>query len=65
MHPQNAFKGDHSTYCMLIDRCISKPKGELDKVEKNCLAKCMDRFSDTVAIVSKAVNRVIFIIIVY
>lgn len=39
-------------------KCIGKPGTEVDSSEQKCLAMCMDRYMDTIQLVSKTyVNR--------
>jgi len=35
-------------------KCVTKPGPKLDDSEKVCMAKCMDRYLDSMAIVSQA-----------
>lgn len=39
-------------------KCITKPGSSLDNSEQKCVAMCMDRYTDSYGVVSKAyVNR--------
>ena len=37
--------------------CVYTPGRELSKREQQCVAKCMDRFQDTMGVVSKALQE--------
>ena len=37
-----------------FNKCVTRPGPKLDDSEKVCLAKCMDRYLDTMALVSQS-----------
>ncbi|CAI5716773.1 unnamed protein product [Hyaloperonospora brassicae] len=37
-----------------FDKCISRPSGKLDGKQQNCLALCINRYIDTMKVVSEA-----------
>ncbi|CAH0488602.1 unnamed protein product [Peronospora farinosa] len=37
-----------------FDKCISRPNGKLDGKQQNCLALCINRYIDTMKVVSEA-----------
>mmetsp|Transcript_16404 Transcript_16404/g.41535 ORF Transcript_16404/g.41535 Transcript_16404/m.41535 type:complete len:81 (+) Transcript_16404:56-298(+) len=44
-----------STKC--FTKCVSKPGERLDKAEQTCLAKCVDRFLDSRAVVFETMQE--------
>ncbi|KAL5971545.1 Mitochondrial import inner membrane translocase subunit Tim13-B [Taenia solium] len=41
-----------------FEKCVSKPGASLDNSEQKCLGNCMDRYMDSVNLISKVfVNR--------
>uniref|UniRef100_K3WST5 Mitochondrial import inner membrane translocase subunit n=1 Tax=Globisporangium ultimum (strain ATCC 200006 / CBS 805.95 / DAOM BR144) TaxID=431595 RepID=K3WST5_GLOUD len=37
-----------------FDKCITRPAGKLDSKQQNCLALCINRYIDTMKVVSEA-----------
>ena len=37
-----------------FDKCIARPTGKLDGKQQNCLALCINRYIDTMKVVSEA-----------
>lgn len=37
-----------------FDKCITRPQGKLDSKQQNCLALCINRYIDTMKVVSEA-----------
>mmetsp|Transcript_21678 Transcript_21678/g.53468 ORF Transcript_21678/g.53468 Transcript_21678/m.53468 type:complete len:81 (+) Transcript_21678:69-311(+) len=40
-----------------FNKCVSKPGERLDKAEQTCLAKCVDRFLDSRAVVYETMQE--------
>lgn len=37
-----------------FDKCLARPSGKLDSKQQNCLALCINRYIDTMKVVSEA-----------
>ncbi|KAH7491543.1 hypothetical protein PRIC1_003046 [Phytophthora ramorum] len=40
-----------------FDKCITRPNGKLDGKQQNCLALCINRYIDTMKVVSEAMAQ--------
>ncbi|VVC36036.1 Tim10/DDP family zinc finger [Cinara cedri] len=39
---------------LCFNKCVTKPGGSLDSTEQKCVSMCMDRYLETVTLVSKS-----------